>query len=71
VLKASRLVFIDETAVTTKMTRLYDRSPVGERHVAKVPYGHWKTLTLVGALRVDATFVRTKANGDLVPDPHR
>jgi transposase len=52
-LEASRLVFIDETAVTTKMTRLYGRAPLGERLVAKVPHGHWKTLTLVGALRVD------------------
>jgi DDE superfamily endonuclease len=34
------------------MTRLYGRAPVGERLVAKVPHGHWKTLTLVGALRV-------------------
>jgi transposase len=53
VLKASRLVFIDETAVTTKMTRLYGRAPLGERLVAKVPHGHWKTLTLVAACRVD------------------
>jgi transposase len=52
-LKASRLVFIDETAMTTKMTRLYGRAPVGARLVAKVPHGHWKTLTLVAALRVD------------------
>lgn len=46
-------MFIDETAVTTKMVRLYGRSPIGERLVAKVPHGHWKTLTLVAALRVD------------------
>ena len=46
-------MFLDETAVTTKMTRLYGRAPVGERLVAKVPHGHWKTLTLVAALRVD------------------
>ena len=52
-LKAYRLVFIDETAVTTKMVRLYGRAPLGERLVAKVPHGHWKTLTLVAALRVD------------------
>lgn len=52
-LKAARLVFIDETAVTTKMVRHYGRAPVGERLVAKVPYGHWKTLTLIAALRVD------------------
>lgn len=52
-LKAARLVFIDETAVTTKMVRQCGRAPVGERLVAKVPYGHWKTLTLIAALRVD------------------
>ena len=50
-LKPGRLVFIDETSVNTKMTRLYGRAPVGERLVAKVPRGHWKTLTLVSALR--------------------
>ena len=52
-LDAQRLVFIDETAVTTKMVRQYGRAPAGERLVAKVPHGHWKTLTLVAAIRVD------------------
>lgn len=45
-------MFLDETAVTTKMTRLCGRAPIGERLVDKVPHGHWKTLTLVAALRV-------------------
>jgi transposase len=31
------------------MVRHYGRSPCGERLVAGVPHGHWKTLTLVGA----------------------
>src|SRR3990172_6484959 len=53
-LDAPRLVFIDETAVTTKMVRHYGRSPRGERLVAKVPHGHWKTMTLVAALRIDS-----------------
>ena len=35
------------------MTRLYGRSPRGERLVAPVPWGHWKTTTFVGALRQD------------------
>jgi transposase len=48
-----RLLFIDETAATTKMVRHYGRSPRGKRLIAKVPHGHWKTLTLVAALRVD------------------
>ena len=52
-LDAPRLVFIDETAVTTKMVRHYGRSPRGERLVAKVPHGHWKTMTLVAGLRIN------------------
>jgi len=35
------------------MVRHYGRSPCGKRLVASVPHGHWKTLTLVAALRVD------------------
>ena len=46
-------MFIDETAVTTKMVRHYGRCPRGERLVASVPHGHWKTLTFVAALRID------------------
>lgn len=52
-LEAPRLVFIDETAVTTKMVRHYGRSPRGQRLVGMVPHGHWKTLTLIAALRID------------------
>lgn len=46
-------MFIDETAVTTKMARHRGRSPRGERLVASVPHGHWKTLTFVAALRIN------------------
>jgi transposase len=35
------------------MVRRHGRSPRGERLVAGVPHGHWKTLTLVAALRID------------------
>ena len=45
-----KLVFIDETWAKTNMTRLRGRAPVGERLVAAVPHGHWKTTTLVAAL---------------------
>ena len=48
-----RLVFIDETGASTKMTRLRGRAIRGERCRASVPHGHWKTTTFVGALRVD------------------
>jgi transposase len=39
--------------VTTKMVRHSGRCPRGERLVASVPHGHWKTLTFIAALRVD------------------
>ena len=46
-----RLVFIDETWATTNMTRRYGRAPRGQRLVASVPHGHWKTSTFVAGLR--------------------
>lgn len=49
-----RLVFIDETGASTKMTRLYGRAPRGRRLIASAPFGHWKTTTFVAALRRDA-----------------
>jgi transposase len=33
------------------MTRLYGRCKRGQRLVAAVPHGHWKTTTFIGALR--------------------
>lgn len=51
-LDAGRLIFIDETWAKTNMTRLRGRSPRGDRLVAKVPHGHWKTTTLIAALDV-------------------
>ena len=49
-LDPAKLVFIDETWAKTNMTRTRGRAPVGERLVAAVPHGHWKTTTLVAAL---------------------
>ena len=46
-----RLVFLDETATTTKMTRLRGRARRGERLQATAPFGHWKTQTFIAALR--------------------
>lgn len=53
-LDPSRLVFIDETWAKTTMTRTHGRAPRGIRLQAKVPHGHWKTMTFIAALRVDA-----------------
>jgi len=35
------------------MARRYGRCPRGQRLVASVPWGHWKTTTFVAALRVE------------------
>src|SRR5258708_24873110 len=53
-LDPDRLVFIDETGTSTKMTRLHGRAPRGERLVGKIPHGHWKTTTFVAGLRSTA-----------------
>lgn len=52
-LEPHRLVFIDETAVTTKMSRLRERSPLGVRLEADAPLGHWRTQTFIAGLRID------------------
>jgi transposase len=49
----ARLVFIDETWAKTNMTRLRGWSPRGAKLLAKVPHGHWQTLTFIAALRHD------------------
>lgn len=48
-----RLVFIDETWIKTNMAPLRGWSLKGERLRDYAPHGHWKTLTFLGALRVD------------------
>ena len=49
-LDPAKMIFIDETWARTNMTRVRGRSPRGDRLLAKVPHGHWKTTTLVAAL---------------------
>jgi transposase len=48
-----RLVFLDETGLNTKMSRLYGRSSKGSRCYGSVPHGHWNSSTFIGALRYD------------------
>jgi transposase len=60
---ADTLVFLDETAVVTKMCRLYGRAPAGERLVAAVPFGHWKTTTFLAALRTGGLTAPLVADG--------
>lgn len=48
-LDPARLVFIDETGLSTKMLRLRGRALCGERCRSTIPHGHWKTTTFSGA----------------------
>ncbi|TJV48412.1 MAG: IS630 family transposase, partial [Mesorhizobium sp.] len=47
------LVFIDETWIKTNMAPLRGWGPKGKRLRGLAPYGHWRTLTFLGALRWD------------------
>ena len=50
-LDTTRLVFLDETAITTNMVRVRGRCPRGERLISYVPLGEWKTITFIAGLR--------------------
>lgn len=49
--RPGRLVFVDETSLNTKMTRLRGRARRGRRLKASAPYGKWGTQTLIAGLR--------------------
>jgi transposase len=48
-IEAKRLVFVDETGVTTAMTPAYAWAPRGERAVSSTP-ASWKSITVITAL---------------------
>ena len=52
-LDPTRLVFIDETWVKTNMTSARGWCMRGSPLIAKVPHGHWNTLTFLAGLRHD------------------
>lgn len=45
-----RFVFVDESGITTAMTRAYGRAPKGQRVVGSVPYNYGQTVTVLGGL---------------------
>jgi transposase len=50
------------------MTRLRGRCPAGERLVARVPQGHWKTTTLIAALDMSGMRCSTVVDGAVNSD---
>jgi transposase len=63
------LVFLDESGVTTEMTRRYGWAPRPERVSEAVPAGHWRTLTVLAALTVDGMLasmtIESPTDGDV------
>ena len=51
-IEPEKLVFVDETGVTTTMTPAYARAPRGQRVVDSVP-ASWETVTVIAALGLD------------------
>lgn len=47
-----RLVFLDESGVSTQMTKRYGRARRGHRIAEATPEGNWKILTILGAMSV-------------------
>ena len=51
-IEPKRLVFVDETGVTTAMTPAYGRAPSGERVEASAP-ASWESVTVIAAMGLD------------------
>jgi transposase len=51
-IEPGRLVFVDETGVTTAMTPSYGRAPRGERVEASAP-ASWESVTVIAAMGLD------------------
>jgi transposase len=62
---ARSLVFLDETWTKTNMAPLRGWSLQGSRLKAKVPHGHWKTMTFIAALRHDRIEAPWQINGPI------
>lgn len=45
-----RLIFLDETGVTTNMVRRWGRAPKGQRVKGFAPGGHWRITTFLAGL---------------------
>jgi len=65
------LIFINETSASTKMARLYGWAPKGERCLAAVPRGHWKTTTFTAGMRIGSLAASFTLDGPMDGDTFR
>ena len=61
-IEPKKLVFVDETGVTTAMTPAYARAPRGQRVVGSAP-ASWGTVTVIAALGLDGVRARWRSQG--------
>jgi transposase len=63
------LVFLDESGVTTEMTRRYGWAPRPERVAEAVPASHWRILTVLAALTTQGVLasmtIESPTDGDV------
>lgn len=63
-----RLIFIDETALKTNMTKASGWGPCGERLIDHAPAGRWNTQTFIAGLRHDRIDATGVINGPMDKD---
>jgi len=59
------MVFIDEAWAKTNMTRTRVWGDKGKPLLAKVPHGHWKTLTSISGLQHDGSVAPSVIDGPI------
>ena len=52
-IELEHLVFIDESGAQTNMARRRGRCDKSQRLRVRQPHGHWKTTTMISAIRID------------------
>jgi transposase len=70
-LPAENLVFIDESGAQTNLVRRRGRCLAGERLVVAVPHGHWKTTTMISAVRLSGACASVIVEGPVDADVFR
>lgn len=64
-------MFLDESGAKSNMARLFGRCKIGERLVAKVPHGHWKTSTIIAAVRTSGPLAPAVFDGPVDAETFR
>ena len=67
-LDPERLIFIDETGLSTRMARLRGRCARGQQLRSGIPHGHWLTTTFVAGLRLSGMSAPMVLDGPMTRD---